>query len=34
MDVEDDQPEEGLIDLMQSASGIDFAAAESGIVIR
>lgn len=34
MDVEDDQPEEGVIDLMQSASGIDFAAAESGIVVR
>ena len=34
MDVEDDHPEEGLIDLIQSASGIDFAAAESGIVIR
>lgn len=33
MDVEDDQPEEGLIDLVQSASGIDFAVAESGISI-
>jgi hypothetical protein len=29
MDVEDDQPEEGL-----EASGSDFAAAESGIVLR
>ena len=33
MDVEDDHPEEGLIDLVQSASGIDFVAAESGISI-
>lgn len=34
MDVEDDHPEEGLIDRMQAASGIDFAATESRIVIR